>query len=255
MLSRFYVGTVSHGRGAPAHGFSYRVWYAWLDLDGIDEFCSSSLLISKDRFNLLSYCRQDYLPGEGTLGDAVRTRVAEQTGAPFTGKVFALTTLRQLGVCMNPISLYYCYPAAKSEPGYVVVEVHNTPWGERHSYVLAWDGGSSAIHQVKELHVSPFMPMDLDYEFALPAPGEELRVGIKVLKNGDMHFAASLDLQALPQGNGRASQVIFSYGWQPIMTAARIYYQALRLWLKKARFFPHPERGPLSSQHSRKSVL
>ena len=142
MLSRFYVGTVSHGRGAPAHGFSYRVWYAWLDLDGIDEFCSSSLLISKDKFNLLSYCRQDYLPGEGTLGDAVRTRVAEQTGAPFTGKVFALTTLRQLGVCMNPISLYYCYPAAKSEPGYVVVEVHNTPWGERHSYVLAWDEGA-----------------------------------------------------------------------------------------------------------------
>jgi DUF1365 family protein len=64
MLSRFYVGKVAHHRGEPFHGFDYRVCYAWIDLDEIDEFCASSSLISQERINLFSYYREDYLPGE-----------------------------------------------------------------------------------------------------------------------------------------------------------------------------------------------
>ena len=255
MLSRFYVGKVAHHRGEPFHGFDYRVCYAWIDLDEIDEFCASSSLISRERMNLFSFYREDYLPGEGSLLEKVRIIVSEKTGVPYSGKVFALTTLRQMGVSMNPISLFYCYPEAEGAVGYVVVEVHNTPWGERHVYVLTWHQSASSVVHPKELHVSPFMPMTLDYEFDLPAPDQEIVVGINVFNSGKPKFSASLDLQVLPLTSTMVSKILFAYGWQPLMTAARIYYQAFRLWLKKARFYPHPSRRASTSHHSSKGIL
>ena len=252
MLSKFYIGNITHRRTAPVHGFSYKVCYAWIDLDEIDEFCGSRYWLSKETFNLMSFYRCDYLPGKQSLGDTVKKKILEKTGEYFTGKVFALTTLRQLGVCMNPISLFYCYSRSDQSPSFVVVEVHNTPWGERHSYVVPWESGGKGVRQVKELHVSPFMPMDLEYEFDLSVPDEKVRVGIRVLRSGAPVFNATLDLESLPENGAMSCQVLVKSGWQPLAVGFRIYFQALSLWLKKARFFPHPTA---TSQHPRNSVL
>ena len=254
MLSKFYIGNITHRRSLPVHGFSYRVCYAWIDLDEVDEFCGSRSWLSKGTFNLMSFYRSDYLPGEDSLIDAVKKRIVEKTGEHFTGKVFALTTLRQLGVCINPISLFYCYPRSDQSPSFVVVEVHNTPWGERHSYVLPWESGGKGVRRVKELHVSPFMPMDLEYEFDLSVPGEKVKVGIRVFHSGTPVFNATLDLESLPESRTMVRQVLVKSGWQPASIVCRIYFHALCLWLKKARFFPHPDRNA-TPQHPRKSAL
>ena len=255
MLSKFYIGDVTHQRSEPMHGFSYRVCYAWIDLDEIDEFCGSRYWLSKEGFNVMSFYRQDYLPGEEPLGDTVKKKIFEKTGERFVGKVFALTTLRQLGVCVNPISLFYCYSNTDQHPSFVVVEVHNTPWDERHTYILQWDSTGKSVRQLKELHVSPFMPMDLEYEFDLPVPGEELGVRIRVLRSGDPVFNAALDLQSLPLHKNIMRRVLLKSGWQPLIIVVRIYFQALCLWLKNARFFHHPDRSKITPQHRRNGIL
>ena len=254
MLSKFYAGKVLHERSTPAHEFSYKICYAWIDLDEIDEFCGSKYWLSRESFNLLSFYRRDYLPGKESLGITVKKRILEKTGQEFTGKVFALTTLRQLGLCMNPISLFYCYDELDQEPRFVLVEVHNTPWGERHSYVLPWQSAGKSVRQDKELHVSPFMPMDLKYDFDLSIPSKKLKVGIRVFRSGFSVFSAALDLEALPDSEDLTLRVILRSGWQPLTTIFRIYFQALCLWLKKARFFPHPDRTA-TTQHSRNGTL
>lgn len=253
MLSRLYQGRVTHHRRTPGHGFSYPVWYAWINLDEIDQFCRTSFWLSNERFNLISFYRQDYLPGNASLKGAVETLILERTGHEFSGDIYLLTTLRQLGYTMNPLSLYYCYGPGEAQPAYIVAEVHNTPWGERYTYVIE-SHGSKKLVQEKQFHVSPFMPMDLDYEFRLPAPGERLQVDIQLLEQSLPIFNASLDLQAQSLTSNAIRNLLISHGWQSVRTIARIYFQALRLWMKKATFFSHPSRQQNRSQDLRKST-
>jgi DUF1365 family protein len=128
----------------------------------------------------------------------------------------------------------------------IVAEVNNTPWGEQHHYVL-WAGNRTGsdrrlhFRHPKDFHVSPFMSMDLQYDWKLSAPGSRLRVGLAALRDGKRTFDASLTLTRRPftKGELRRAQIRF-----PMMTAqivGAIYYQALRLWLKKCPFYPHPK--------------
>lgn len=258
MLSRLYEGEVTHHRRAPEHDFTYPVWYAWLNLDEIDAFCGASRWVSRERFNLLSFYRQDYLPDDtlakyADLKSAVASEIHAQTGRQFDGEVFLLTTPRQLGYAMNPISLFYCYEHGQSQPAYIIAEVHNTPWGERHTYVLE-PGASSQIKHDKEFHVSPFMPMDLTYVFNLPAPTDKINVGIRLMQSEQPIFNAHLSLSEIEVSATAFRQLLIAYGWQSIRTLTRIYFQALRLWMKQAMFFAHPARGS-STQNVKKSTL
>ncbi len=256
MLSRLYKGIVTHHRHEPSHGFSYPIWYAWINLDEVNEFCSSSSWVSRERFNLLSFYRQDYLPGPADLKSSVSALIADRTERNFTGQIYLLTTLRQIGYVMNPLSLYYCYEEEGSELKYVVAEVHNTPWGERHTYLVE-PQESDQFLQEKQFHVSPFMPMNLTYEFNLPPPKHQLRVGIRLIQQNRPIFNATLELQSLPANRHTIRQLLLSSGWQSLRTTYRIYLQALKLWIKRARFFSHPSKfspGHSHLQNSPKSL-
>lgn len=255
MLSCLYQGHVRHHRREPDHSFSYPVWYAWINLDEIDAFCASSALISREAYNFFSFYRQDYLPGEGSLKNAAARSIKKQTGEDFNGQVYVLTTLRQLGFGLNPISLFYCYEASLQQPAYIIAEVHNTPWGERYEYVIKPDELGQAETVSKAFHVSPFMPMELEYQFDLPQPGNQIRANIKLLKQSVPVFSAGLDLHSLPLSAQSVRRILFASGWQSLKTVIRIYYQALRLWIKKATFYPHPKRRPERLQAMRKTSL
>ncbi|MDA0977971.1 MAG: DUF1365 domain-containing protein [Proteobacteria bacterium] len=231
MLSRLYEGEVTHHRRKPAHGFRYPVWYAWINLDEIDDFCQTSRWLSSERFNLLSFYRQDYLPGEQSLKATVEATIHSKTGRPFNGQVYLLTTLRQLGYAMNPISLYYCYEDESRQPNFILTEVHNTPWGERHVYLI--EPGASDEQQ-KSFHVSPFMPMDLTYNFTLPAPSEVIEVGIQLKHQSNTVFTARLDLETRSLSAATIESLLLRHTWQSVRTITRIYFQALRLWVKRA---------------------
>ena len=112
---------------------------------------------------------------------AVPRRCARRPGARPAGPIRLLTHLAYFGYCFNPVSFYYCFDAAGERVETIVAEVDNTPWGERHVYVLdpARDEGRDGRHRYrfpKAFHVSPFLPMEIDYDWRLVDPGRFLAV-------------------------------------------------------------------------------
>ncbi len=260
--SALYVGSVRHRRfGEPKHRFSYPLFMLYADLDGLESAFDGSWIWSTRRPALAWLRRRDYFgdPGE-PWAESVRNFVLEQTGRRPEGGVWLLTHPRTLGLRMNPVSLYYCFDS-EGELHTVVAEVTNTPWDERHLYVVPReqvrarhrgpDRGSSAagtrlhweVWLDKEFHVSPFLPMDMQYRWLLTAPNDRLLFHMENHRGGSKSFDATLQLTRQP-ATPRALRTIL---WRhPLMTwriLFWIYLHAALLKFKGARFFPHPRRS------------
>ena len=161
------------------------------------------------------------------------------------GPIYLLANWRYFGYQNNPIAVYYCYDAAGEHLEYVVAEVTNTPWGERHSYVLRApeDDAPLATEFDKALHVSPFNPMDMTYRWYSNAPGDDLQIQIALFENGDRIFDAVLSLSGEPMTAGSARRAILSYPLMTLKVVAGIYWEALRLFIKGVSLHSHPKRS------------
>ena len=240
MQSNIYEGTVSHARNTPKHALEYPVWFAYLHLDEVEEFCNLSKLCSYRAANVLSFYEEDFLNGERELKAAVAQKIFERVKVRFKGDIFVLTTLRQWGYSMNPISLFYCFNESQ-ELEFIVADVHNTPWNERHVYVLECYGKRHINHQ-KNFHVSPFMPMNLSYGWSFNEPGEEIKVRIQVASSNEPMMTANLNLKRVALSSNAFTKMFVRHRMQSFKTAARIYINAAKLWIKGAKFFTHPKK-------------
>ena len=171
-----------------------------------------------------------YRSAAGTLDEDIRQLVHDRVGLFPQGPITLLTHLRYFGFVMNPVSFYYCWDKSVSRIEHIVAEVHNTPWGEQHCYVLEcprdWKLGRAQFFLDKEFHVSPFMPMDQKYAWEFGYPGDSLNVEMKSWTDNQQVFQASLELEAIALNSSNLASCLLSYPLMTTKVAAAIYMQA-----------------------------
>jgi DUF1365 family protein len=216
-----------------------------LDIDRIPESMLVSDFAGYNEWNWASFHERDHF---GDPAKSLRRRLAEdaaRAGVPFPdGPVFLLTHLRYLGYNFNPISFFYCYDKA-GELQTVLAEVNST-FGETRNYWL-WAANrvvpaSGHYRCTKTMHVSPFMPMELDYDFILTPPGEKLVAHMNTLDEGSVNFDATLTLERRPWSARTLHRALLSHPWMTAKVIAAIHWQALRLYLRGVPVFTHPAR-------------
>lgn len=249
----------------------------YLDLDELEEVCSSKWFLSKNRFNLVSFHRKDYFrPEVSCLKSAVIDACYEslnQQGSEYKpiSSVRILTHLRLFNHVFNPVTFYYCFDE-NDQLVCILSEITNTPWNERHHYVLpvhdqkshryktyafqALGGDKFQFEFSKAFHVSPFNPMNMEYRWIFNDPSDSLNVHMenRLFKTDqgqnleseimdtplEKHFDATLKMNALDIRQNLSSQLIR----QPFMTVKvviGIYWQAFKLWCKRSPFYDHPK--------------
>ena len=247
MESSLYLGKLRHRRFSPReHQFTYPVFMAFLDIDRLPELLRVSPFSSYNKWNWIAYDERDHF-GEPQKPLRVRLREdAERNGVQLPdGKIFLLTHLRYLGYVFNPVSFFYCYNQA-GELAMILSEVNST-FGESHNYWLTPESqrpNAAAMRYVtpKQMHVSPFHPMELEYVWIFTPPGEQLVAHMNTLAQGQPNFDATLQLEGRPWNARELLKILASYPVMTLRVTAAIHWQALKLWLKGIPVYTHPAK-------------
>ena len=245
--SAIYEGWIRHRRFRPVeHSFRYRLFLPYLDLEELPELLDPYPLWSARGPAPARFDRADFMGDpRRALAECARDEVERETGARPAGPVRLLANVRDLGHVFNPVSFYYCFDERDERVEAVVADVNSIPWGERRAYVLgrgARNGRVLREELAKEMHVSPFIGMDGDYDWRVSEPGERLLVHIdETGAEGEHVFDATLSLRRRELSRARLARMLVRYPAMSLQVVAKIYGQALRLRLKGARWFPHPD--------------
>lgn len=253
-----YIGHVGHQRYTPKrHGFGYQLSQWWLDLDDLATAGNNSRLLRVDGgFAAFSFRQADYLRDEPresneSLADCVRRKMSELAERDLTGRVYLLGNVRCFGVYFSPLNCYYL-ENDDGEFTHILAEVSNTPWNERHYYLLALD---QALEHEKAFHVSPFNPIDMDYRWRLELPKfvADSSLGVQIeLWRQDKIFTASMRLKRMPLNRSSIRYVFKQTPWMTAKAVAAIYWQALRLIVKRVPFYGHPGNNKRQQERSDK---
>ncbi len=237
--SALYTGTVMHARRSPRDNvFRYPVYMALIDLDELPRLDRTLPLFGWNRRAVTSFHDADHIDIHEVLS-------ANGVELGAGGSIQVLTNLRVLGYVFNPVSFWWCR-RADGTLACIVAEVNNT-FGERLPYVLlpGNEAGTRAVFETdKRLHVSPFMPMDQGYTWWFSDPGPKLSVRMDVHETGHHDFHATLTATRRPLTGASLRSALVRYPLMPLRVITLIHWQALRLWVKRTRFYRKPPFVP-----------
>ena len=243
-----YTGTVRHRRYTPFESeFSYPVFMLYLDINDLENVINKSIFWNINKPAVVSFNRRDFHGAEEVdLDTAVRNTVENRVGIRPEGKIRMLAHLRYFGYCFNPVTFYYCFNRNDDSVDYILAEVTNTPWKERHAYVLSSSQESNKseirLSMKKELHVSPFWDMDHMYDWVFSSPQDKLNVFMKNFKDGKHVFDASLSMDRTEMTKRNLLKSVFRFPFMTIKVVFWIHFQAFILWLRGATFYTHPSK-------------
>ena len=251
--SYLYPGVVGHRRFTPFnHFFSYPLFMAYIDLDTLNHFLKKSWFWNVDKKALVSFHRKDYHGDPSKdLSESIRETVDKTIGLKIKGPIRLLTHLRYFGYCFNPVSFYYCFNEDDTDVDAIVAEVTNTPWKERHAYVIQNKNKNKTklkSNFKKQLHVSPFWGMDHDYEWLFSKPEKKINVNMKNFRSDTKVFDANLNMVRSPFTKKGLVKNVLRFPLITLVVVARIHFQAFKLWVKKAPFFIHPDKLKVMSK-------
>ncbi|MEZ6023671.1 MAG: DUF1365 domain-containing protein [Hyphomonadaceae bacterium] len=256
-MSGLYLGHVAHARPGK-HRLRYRVFMLALDLDDLPALTRRLKTLTHNRSGLLGLFDRDHAGRiDAPLKPQIEAKLREAGIAWDGGRIVLLTMPRMFNYVFNPLSVYFC-TRSDGALAALVHEVSNT-FGEQHFYVLAPKTEANGdISQAcdKDFFVSPFLDMDLRYEFRVTPPGERARVAMIVRRGAEIALTASFsgERRALTDAN-----LLRAWASHPAMTLgviAGIHWEALKMMLKGVRFLgrrgaPKPSASPTPAPSSR----
>jgi DUF1365 family protein len=257
LASAIYSGKVRHRRFSPKHhAFEYDVFMMYIDTKEIETIFSMSPFWSLKNFSPVQFKRADFhincthndakhLPD---IDKSVRDTVEQKTGMRPAGPIRMLVNLRYWGVNMNPLSTYYCFDNAENLVA-ILAEVHNTPWNERHAYVLTGEDFSrkQQVEFSKDFHVSPFNPLAMDYHWHSTKPDKTLAIHLENWQNDDKVMDATMTLAREALTAKSMNFILIRFPWMTVKIVSAIYWQAVKLWWKGVPIFDHPKQSENTS--------
>jgi len=245
--SAIYKGFVRHRRFFPvAHQFDNKIFMLLLKVDEIPLVIKSFWQLGTSKFCWARFRRADYIgKDDESITDAVKAKISEKLdGQPseVTGEVYMLVNLRYFGFYFSPLTIYYL--KCDGQFKYMLAEVSNTPWHEKHYYLI--EVGNIKPHS-KEFHVSPFNPMTQDYHWHIIPPdhGQD-RCLVHIQAHDQLTpigkvFDATLSLNRILLNQSELTRVLIRTPAQTVSIVLGIYWQALKLLFKRVPFYPHPK--------------
>ncbi len=255
---------IRHRRYTPkAHAFEYQMGYVLANIDHLTEACQHSPFWSYNRFNFISLYDKDLLASDGqSVRETLRDAIALQLGESLSTSqpIYVLALPRYLGFAFNPVSFYWVYDDQKPTLKFIAAHITNTPWHERFLYCFSCNQSESNTsthanqnkHQEpvyrflfdKQFHVSPFMPMDLKYDWRFKLDQSKdpshSAIHMQLNRHGELVFDATMKFTLQPLSTWKQNLFPLIYPLQSLKIVWAIYWQALRIFVKRIPFFSHP---------------
>lgn len=243
---RLLKGHTIHQRSVPfTHRFRYGLALIDIDIDRLDEARKSSALFNIDRPGLFSFNRKDH---GSRKAEALRPWAEAQfheAGIDIEhGRIRLVTFPRHAFYKFAPISLWLGYGPGGDLRG-ILYEVNNT-FGETHVYVARTPAEGHHKHDTdKVFHVSPFFDVSGTYQFSLSATTERLNLIVATMKDDTQTHVATISARACEASTAAFAWLALSKPLSSLGVTIAIHWQALKLWLKGAKYHSKPKQSAL----------